>query len=318
MFDDSDYYVCGYMHHKPQPVKYNIRGPDINEDERDVVMSLFKGKPVLVNHEPGDVVGTVVDYTYGKRGDIFAIIRLNNDERATQVKRLIETGVYRSISMGTQFKEVKHFGLSRRMSDLSPLEISICEMGEIPDSFIFMFGTKKKLNLNASTHRQIFTNLERKKKMSEDLQASIELLKSQTGIDLKDPGFKAKLEEYVNLRKTNEENVLSAIKMVVDESGNDSSAAEIIKEVEASGLKNIGTTGTKVVLCSAKLAGSYKNMKRENEQLLKRIEAFEKENPDKKARIDVTTEDGSKLLQTDKKDDDNFRMAKFLRGGPKE
>ena len=97
---------------------------------------LMNGGPLLVDHDPADIVGVVEQVEIGPDRIGRAVVRFGNSARANEVFQDVQDGIRRNVSVGYiihQIKQEKAEGQEiMRATDWEPLEISIVSVPADP------------------------------------------------------------------------------------------------------------------------------------------------------------------------------------------
>jgi len=317
----SNYYLVGFVHPKAkEKSKYYFKGPYIEEDEVYDVMDEFIGKPVCLNHKIESKIGVVDKYHINQHGDIFIILKLFNSNLANETKQMIENGTYSGLSLGSEYSyEDDHDEL--RIGKLTPIEISVVKKGAIDRSYIFMYGTEKKLNLNMSSWDKIFTKYkkEKKHKISKNMTDSTDdeqdvLMRELQDLDPVDPKFKEKKERLVGeLKRLQNENsdlktttseiaTRDLMKMINLSSDPESTRAQFVSELKNGG--RFDSTLLKVVALGASIASNFEDIAKKHETTLKKLKAMENKNKTeqetetskKRVKVDASSKQSTSLL----------------------
>lgn len=169
----KEYFGCAY--HRP-PLTANP--PDIDRQRiRQQIVPHLPGRPVYINHDVSRVAGRIQSAWQDENdGSLFVSFSL----RDTEDGRVAEQGIRSKQMLGLSLGHSVYSG-----NDVAPLEVSICEKGKRPCTFIYNASAGSSMNMVACTPPVFLPVIPLQQKMDPSAAGAFANL---------NPGLKAALE----------------------------------------------------------------------------------------------------------------------------
>jgi hypothetical protein len=145
--------------HPPQFTDPNYRGWTLLESEATKIMPKYVGKPVYIDHDKtkppvGKVKSVYRDKDGG--GSIVVDLALDSNNAGWDTMKRIQSGDLPELSLGYHAHGNDETGL--RTSEASPIEISICKRGAMPDALIFAMKVDDHAVVSSQKSKSVYTS----------------------------------------------------------------------------------------------------------------------------------------------------------------
>jgi len=150
-------WILGVCH--PTPTRdLTFEGIEFREDEIPLVIAGFTYKPVYVSHNyERRFVGLVdSEYERGPNGELICSLFIDEScPEGAQLMQDVHAKRLRGLSLGSRANYLRD---EAAIIDLHPHEISVCEQGELEDTWILAYGDSKRIWLCESAFNWLYRN----------------------------------------------------------------------------------------------------------------------------------------------------------------
>jgi len=143
--------------HPPPHKDPKYKGWELWASEVDRVMPKYVGKPVYVNHDPSEAVGKVKKvYRDKNSGSIVVDLALDPTDKGLRAMKDVHGGKLRGLSLG--YDAYENPVTKGRIGEAIPKEISLCEVGAMPDTLIYAFQVDDVVAVSSQKAKSIYTS----------------------------------------------------------------------------------------------------------------------------------------------------------------
>lgn len=162
-------FITGRIHPPPEAHKVGkVKDFYFTKEEMDSFIRRFTFQPACLGHDKSKVIGSVRRISYGQFGELMADLFIcERLPLGKQVMEDVRVGKLKGLSIN--YKTLVEERTKGRIGDFFPIEISVVEVGAMPQSRILAFGTSEKTYVSESGLKELHMGMTPVQEEQDDL-----------------------------------------------------------------------------------------------------------------------------------------------------